>query len=211
MEVLKRCNLCSDTKPISLFNNDKRTADGIRKCCISCEPPGPRSKSVCGKCNQPKEFGKGCKPCDQRRKNEYKERHADRVKAARSEYKKKKWKSGEVERTEKRKAKAELRPINMRLAKKRWKEKNKHKVIENTARRFASKLQATAPWADAVAMQQVYMLARFMSESTGIKWHVDHIVPLRGKNVCGLHIEHNLTFMPAAFNISKSNKFDDWA
>lgn len=69
---------------------------------------------------------------------------------------------------------------------------------------------ATPDWADQRAIEQVYMLARFITESTGVLWHVDHVVPLNGRSACGLHVEHNLTFMPAAWNIAKGNRFNDW-
>lgn len=94
---------------------------------------------------------------------------------------------------------------------KRWAAANPHKRTATETKRRATKLQATPKWANSEAIQQVYLLAQFMTSSTGIKWHVDHAVPLKNKNVCGLHVEHNLVFIPGSFNVRKSNKFDDWA
>ena len=211
VEMLKHCQKCNGDKPLFDFTSDSRTSDGLRKTCIPCTEPSNRANSVCGICGHNKELGKDCRPCARRRNAEYKSRHAAKLKVTRSEYKKALWIAGAVQRKAKREAKAATAKLRMAEAKKAWKERNKHKVIENTARRFAAKMNATPKWRDQLAIDQVYMLARFMSESTGVKWHVDHVVPLRGKNVCGLHVEHNLTFLPAAFNIAKSNKFEDWA
>jgi len=42
---------------------------------------------------------------------------------------------------------------------------------------------------------------------TGIKWHIDHIIPLKNSKVCGLHIWSNLQVITATENYSKRNKF----
>ena len=68
-------------------------------------------------------------------------------------------------------------------------------------------LNATPLWADFDAIKVEYQLANWCSEVTGIKYHVDHIVPLQGKLVCGLHVPNNLRVIPAVDNMRKHNKF----
>lgn len=49
-------------------------------------------------------------------------------------------------------------------------------------------------------------LRKKREQSTGIKWHIDHVIPLNGRNVCGLHVWSNLAVIPAKVNLSKGNK-----
>jgi hypothetical protein len=83
---------------------------------------------------------------------------------------------------------------------------NPHLKNVNTAKRRAQKLQATPPWADTAAIKAIYEQASFMSKVLGEKQHVDHIIPLQGKKVCGLHVAANLQILSATDNLKKSNK-----
>lgn len=75
------------------------------------------------------------------------------------------------------------------------------------AERRASRRNATPTWSDLDRIELLYKEAISMREQTGIKYHIDHIVPLKGKNVCGLHVHYNLQVLPAKENLSKGSKF----
>lgn len=73
-------------------------------------------------------------------------------------------------------------------------------------KRKAAQLQATPAWADPVLILSFYEEAQRLTVATGIVHHVDHMVPLQSKYVCGLHTHDNLRVMVGAENISKSNR-----
>jgi hypothetical protein len=87
-----------------------------------------------------------------------------------------------------------------------WRKNNKAKICAYSAKRKSSKLQATPPWSDLEKIKEVYEEAQRLTELLGIKMHVDHIVPLQGELVCGLHIPSNLQILTAVENLRKSNK-----
>ena len=82
---------------------------------------------------------------------------------------------------------------------------NKDKVNEATNARRAKKLQATVKWSNKFYMREFYHMARLKSKLLGIKYEVDHIVPLVSKFVCGLHCQDNLRVITSSANKSKSN------
>lgn len=92
----------------------------------------------------------------------------------------------------------------------RYSQANLEKKRAWTAKRRAAKLQRTPPWIDREDLKlinSIYAEARLLEEITGEKHHVDHIVPLQGELVSGLHVPWNLQILTAEQNISKGNKF----
>lgn len=85
-------------------------------------------------------------------------------------------------------------------ARRRWRQKNAGRNAASAADRRAMKIKATPAWADRKAI-----LAFYSACPPG--HHVDHIVPLKGRNVCGLHVLENLQYLPAVDNMRKSNHF----
>lgn len=77
-----------------------------------------------------------------------------------------------------------------------------HNAASNAKRRAIIK-QALAPWADVDKIKQVYMECAERTLSTGIPHNVDHIIPLSGRTVCGLHVENNLRIITATENFRR--------
>lgn len=89
-----------------------------------------------------------------------------------------------------------------------WKAANKPKVMADTRFRQAKQQLATPPWCDRKEIESIYELAAEF-RAAGFDVQVDHIVPLRGRNVSGLHVPQNLRLCLAKHNQSKGNKLDE--
>lgn len=93
---------------------------------------------------------------------------------------------------------------------KRWIAANRARVNSLMMKRHCAKLHATPPWLTkehSLSIREIYAKAQERSVSTGIAHHVDHIVPLRGNGVCGLHVPWNLQILTATENLIKHTSF----
>lgn len=87
-----------------------------------------------------------------------------------------------------------------------WNKNNKAKKNALTYKRRTQQLNAFPSWANEFFIEEAYHLAHLRTKLFGFSWHVDHIIPLQGKTVCGLHVENNLQVIPGKINLSKGNK-----
>lgn len=81
-------------------------------------------------------------------------------------------------------------------------------ILFHANKRRAAKLQRTPPWADMDAMRELYAEAKRLEYETGKPHHVDHVIPLQGKLVSGLHVHTNMQVIPASENNRKHNKYE---
>lgn len=112
-------------------------------------------------------------------------------------------------------------------SRKRWYEKNKEKA-DATARKYAQenpewkaaqcakrrsrKLRACPSWLTSEQLTEIeafYREAKKLFKETNIPHHVDHIIPLQGKCVSGLHVPWNLQILTASENSRKNNRYEN--
>ena len=90
--------------------------------------------------------------------------------------------------------------------------KSNREVNNNSkAKRRAAKLKRTPSWSsteDEQKIKDLYIKAKELEKKYNVKYHVDHIIPLQGKLVSGLHIFSNLQVITAIDNMSKSNTYN---
>jgi len=107
-------------------------------------------------------------------------------------------------------ATASTRPAHvLRGYRNAWKENNKTQVLADNKVRRRKHREATPPWLtrkQKSEIRQLYQIAITMTQTTGEQYVVDHIVPLRSHEVCGLHVPWNLRVITQEENLKKSNK-----
>ena len=89
---------------------------------------------------------------------------------------------------------------------------NKHLYRAKESKRRSAKFFATPPWLTDEQLNEIkdiYWLAQDLRRITGEDYHVDHIIPLQGDEVRGLHVPWNLQILPADINLSKGNRLED--
>jgi len=171
---------------------------------------------TCTKCGQEKtlqEFYKDsckvegvrndCKVCVLQKAKEYREKHPHKNLQYRNDNAKK---ISQYRKQRYAKQKLESNEYSKKYAK-----ENPHKIAATAAKRRAAKKQRTPCWLtedDHWVLEQAYELASLRTKVLGFAWHVDHIIPLQGKKVSGLHTPSNIQVIPAVLNLQKYNCYE---
>jgi 5-methylcytosine-specific restriction endonuclease McrA len=110
-------------------------------------------------------------------------------------------------------ARAQARPIEEKARwQKAWKAANPDWIAASNKSRRRKHRVATPKWLthkQKLEMRELYRIARTMTKTTGEQYVVDHIIPLRGESVCGLHVPWNLRVVTQVENLRKSNQLVD--
>jgi len=110
--------------------------------------------------------------------------------------------------SQRRRERRQKDPERFREATRRWAARNVHKITAKSNLRKSLIRKRVPPWItsdDRREMDKVYEQARRMTEALGEPFHVDHIVPLQGEVVSGLHVPWNLQVIEGVENVCKSN------
>lgn len=196
----KHCGKCGQEKDVSCFSKDKTKKCGLTSHCKDCRKARYYA-------NRDKELARG---------KEYQRKNRDYVLAYKAKYRLKnkdliRERDAEYRRNNKDKM-CERRlaayAVGGKEKKQEYREKNRSVYRNAQSKRRAAQLKRTPSWANEESIAAYYKEAKRLQELTGIEFHVDHIVPLQGELVSGLHVENNLQLLMAHENLGKSNKFD---
>lgn len=102
-------------------------------------------------------------------------------------------------------------PEGVKISRLKFRKNHPEKIRADNARRRAKRKCATPSWLTETHHKEIlefYKKARELEKETGRKHHVDHIIPLGGENVSGLHVPWNLQILEAIENIKKGNKIE---
>ena len=173
----------------------------------------PTVKRVCADCDKDITFdykpknGPHCRVCVAEYNKAYRIANVEKIAAQKAA-----WKLANKERVAaKDKAYAEANPEKKTLARKKWVVANPGKDTAAKALNTQKRKQRIPLWLtedDKWMIEQAYELAAIRTKMFKFMWHVDHILPLNGKKVSGLHVPTNLQVVPWIDNLKKHNKFE---
>lgn len=202
----KLCKRCNTVKPVDGFTTSKKSSDGCQCYCKKCYAERLQERR-----NANPEL---MREADRKWKQNNKEKTAAY---------KKRYREQNQEKVKLQRKLAYEKNKEKELAKGReYKEKNKEKLAAYQSKKLsdspeinryyrsmrrAAERTAKPSWANNDKIKEFYILSRKLTEADGIERHVDHIVPLKSKLVCGLHCEQNLQVITKKENLTKLNHY----
>ena len=235
---MKTCSKCKQAKELACFSRLSGSRDGLKGTCRACAALMSKDWRERNR-QQVEDYNKKYREENQEKRKkimaDWRERNRDHI----SDYNKKEYSEKADERRDaarryyhenkerylQRHAENNKRP-EFKKAKKKYNsdyvEKNREELkakrrarrnynAMKAAERRALKMAASITLSDEhqKEMCDIYWLAADLRRITGEQYDVDHIVPISGKNICGLHVPWNLQILPSDINKSKSNSFNE--
>lgn len=176
---MKTCNKCKENKELTEFSRHDGASDGLHPSCRLCVREYQRIRRDAKRPMITEKYAEYYQKNKEKQSAYYEEQYQD---------------------PEKRKARCERS--------RQWRKDNPEKLLAQIAYRRAKKLKATPAWADKAAILAIYKECVRITTETGIAHQVDHIIPLNGTLVSGLHVESNLQIITAEENNKKNNSFN---
>ena len=192
MDGMKTCSKCGIDKPLSCFAKREGASDGHRGQCYTCM----RERRRVTNAPQTKQISEYMKA--------YRQANKERITAQ-----KKAWVESNREYVRELERKyAVSNAVNKEAARQKWKIANPDKDRAAKAANRADRIRRVPAWASRERIKAYYNVCAFFNEVNGYaKYHVDHIIPLNGKTVSGLHVHNNLQVIPAEENLRKGARY----
>lgn len=217
---MKTCTCCSEQKPRDMFYKRTMSPDGLSLICKACEKKYNQENNAKISETQ-KKYREQNKEEISNYAKAYREANKEKIAAKEKEYRQankekiaertKKYRQENLEKvTDMQKRYLKNNADKVLARQKRYRENNKPLRAALERKRQASKICRTPAWlteSDKLRINCLYQLAAMRTRESGQEWNVDHIIPLRGKNVSGLHVPSNLRVITAVENRQKYNNF----
>lgn len=211
---MKKCSKCKVEQPVENFWKQKTSRDGLRAACRSCcykthrkWVDNNREKHLSNLKEYNSEYYSKNAPKIKESVRTYQKENKERIAKNKKEKYLQNKPAHSLQRSEYYKNNKEKIKENVSG----YQKKNKAKVRQWSGKRKRAVKLATPVWLTDEhwsAMNYLYWLCEDLKRTTGEEYHVDHIIPLRGDNVCGLHVPWNLQILPSDLNLRKGTKYD---